>query len=62
MGKKNCKKNLLYLQQLEGFQEAQKHLTGDNGDPFPGDANNTTFDDNQLQTADRLIINIPAYL
>jgi hypothetical protein len=44
-GKEELKENMLNVEKLEGAQLAQKDLTGDNGDPYPGITNNTNFDD-----------------
>jgi hypothetical protein len=33
------------IEKLEGAELAQKDLTGDNGDPYPGVINNINFDD-----------------
>lgn len=45
-GKSELQMNMIKLQQLCGIQQAQKILTGDYGDPFPGESNKTSFDDN----------------
>jgi immune inhibitor A len=47
-GKSELQSNMIELQKLIGIQQAQKDLTGDSGDPFPGDANNKSFDDNSI--------------
>ena len=44
-GNEELKENMLDVEKLEGAQLAQKDLTGDNGDPYPGITNNTNFDD-----------------
>ena len=36
---------MLDIEKLEGAELAQKDLTGDNGDPYPGVTNNINFDD-----------------
>lgn len=45
-GNEELKENMLVVEKLEGVTLAQKDLTGDNGDPYPGVTNNTIFDDN----------------
>ena len=44
-GNEELKENMLDVEKLEGAELAQKDLTGDNGDPYPGVTNNTNFDD-----------------
>jgi immune inhibitor A len=47
-GKFELQSNMVELQKLIGIQQAQKDLTGDSGDPFPGDVNNNSFDDTSI--------------
>ena len=44
-GNEELKENMLDVEKLEGAQLAQKDLTGDSGDPYPGITENTNFDD-----------------
>jgi immune inhibitor A len=45
-GNEELRENLLNIKKLEGLELTQKDLSGDNGDPYPGVTNNTSFDDN----------------
>lgn len=44
-GNEELKENMMDVEKLEGAELAQKDLTGDSGDPYPGVTNNTNFDD-----------------
>ena len=44
-GNEELKEDMLDVEKLEGVELAQKDLTGDSGDPYPGATNNINFDD-----------------
>ena len=50
-GNEALRENMRDVEKLEGLELAQKDLTGDNGDPYPGITNNTSFDDNSNPTS-----------
>ncbi len=47
-GRGELEKNMFELTKKVGSQQAKKALTGDNGDPFPGETKKTVFDDKSL--------------
>jgi immune inhibitor A len=47
-GRGELEKNMFELKKKVGSQQAKKALTGDNGDPFPGETKKTVFDDKSL--------------